>query len=51
MLNKSTYSDEEEDPTKQAFMLREEDLRRSVYSEHYDKYVEMVDVNLSTELE
>ena len=43
MLNKSTYSDEEEDPTKQFFMLKEEDLHRSVYDESYDKYVDKPD--------
>ena len=31
MLVKKQDSDEEDDPTKQVFMLKEDDLRRSVY--------------------
>ena len=51
MLAKTSNSDEEDDPTKQVFMLREEDLRRSVYDPFYDKYIENVDSNLTSELE
>lgn len=32
-------------------MMKEEDLRRSVYDSYYDRFVEYEDKNLSTELE
>lgn len=51
MLAKTTNSDDEDDPTKQVFILKEEDLRRSVYDTYYDRYVDFEDKNLSTELE
>ena len=51
MLAKTSNSDDEEDPTKQVFMLKEDDLRRSVYDTYYDRFIEFEDRNLSTELE
>ena len=51
MLARTSQSDEEDDPTKQVFMLKEEDLRRSVYDQSYDRFIDLEDKNLSTELE
>ena len=51
MLAKTSASDEDEDPTKQVFMMKEEDLRRSVYDPYYDRFIDHEDKNLSTELE
>ena len=51
MLAKTSNSDDEDDPTKQAFILKEEDLRRSVYDSYYDRFIDYEDKNLSTELE
>ena len=52
MLARTTANtDEEDDPMKQVFMLKEEDLRRSVYDSYYDNQVGLVDLTLSTELE
>lgn len=51
MVAKTTNSDEEDDPTKQVFMIKEEDLRRSVYDVYYDRFIDYEDKNLSTELE
>ena len=51
MLAKKSNSDEEDDPTKEVFMMKEEDLRRSVYDSCYDRFIEFEDKFLSTELE
>lgn len=51
MLAKTSNSDEEDDPSKQVFMMKEEDLRRSVYDPYYDRYIELEDGSLSTDLE
>ena len=51
MVAKTSNSDEEDDPSKQVFMLKEDDLRRSVYDPYYDTHIEVEDKNLTTELE
>ena len=40
MLGKSSNQEEEEDPSKQVFMVKEEDLRRSVYDPYYDNFID-----------
>ena len=51
MIHRSPQSDDENDPLKSVVMMKEEDLRRSVYDSYYDKYVDFEDKNLTTELE
>ena len=51
MLQKTSNSDDEDDPTQQVYMLKEDDLNRSVYDSKYDKYIEYHDVHLSSDLE
>ena len=51
MLVKTSNSDDEDDPTKQVFMMKEEELRRSVYDPYYDGYINYEDKNLTTDLE
>ena len=51
MIHRSPNSDEENDPTKQVFMMKEEDLRRSVYDAFYDKFIDFEDKNLMSDLE
>ena len=51
MLQKTSNSDDEDDPTQQVYMLKEDDLNRSVYDTKYDKYIEYHDTNLSSDLE
>lgn len=51
MLAKTSNSDEEDDPSKQVFMLKEEDLRRSVYDSYYDQFIDHEDTHLSADLE
>lgn len=40
MLGKNSNQEEEEDPSKQVFMVKEEDLRRSVYDPYYDNFID-----------
>lgn len=51
MIHRSPASDDETDPSKQVIMMKEEDLRRSVYDNYYDKFIDLEDKNLTTELE
>ena len=40
MLQKQTNSDDEDDPTQLVYVLKEDDLNKSVYDPKYDKYIE-----------
>ena len=51
MLAKTSNSDEEDDPAKQVFMMKEENLRRSVYDSYYDRFIDFEDKYFTTELE
>ena len=54
MLQKTSNSDDEDDPTQQVYVLKEEDLNHSVYDSKYDKYIEWLehhDAQLSSDLE
>ena len=51
MLARTSNSDEEDDPSKQTLCLKDEDLRRSVYDPHYDRFIDFEVKSLSAELE